>query len=104
MTTPKPTAPLLAMALIATSVAMGPVFATRGSTPDIPEWITVSAMTVKTTAAETTITVKGDFPPNYLTYRPAKDRVIVEVRDCDTSRLEIPSLADSVQVQDGTAV
>ena len=99
MTTPKRTAPLLAMALIATAVAVSPAFATKGAASDIPEWITVSAMTVKTTEAETTITVKGDFPPNYLTYRPAMDQLIVEVRDCDASRLDIPSLADSKQVK-----
>jgi type IV pilus assembly protein PilQ len=102
MTTPKRTAPLLAMALIATAVAVGPAFATRGSANDIPDWITVSAMTVKTAAAETTITMKGDFPPNYLTYRPASDRLIVEVRDCDASRLDIPSLASSRQVKELT--
>ena len=102
MNTRKPTAPLLAMALIATTVAIGPAFATRGSASDIPEWITISGMTVKTTAAETTITVKGDFPPNYLTYRPASDRLIVEIRDCDASRLDIPSLADSAQVNELT--
>jgi len=102
MNTRKPTAPLLAMALIATTVAIGPAFATRGSASDIPEWITVSGMTVKTTSAETTITVKGDFPPNYLTYRPASDRLIVEIRDCDASRLDIPSLSDSQQVNELT--
>ncbi len=98
MTTSKRTFPLLAMVLIATVVAVGPAFATRDLANTIPEWITVSAMTVKATAAETSITVKGDFPPNYLTYRPSNDQLIVEVRDCDTSQLDIPSLAKSPHV------
>ena len=98
MTTSKRTFPLLAMVLIAMVVAVGPAFATRDFANTIPEWITVSAMTVKATAAETAITVKGDFPPNYLTYRPARDRLIVEVRDCDASQLDIPSMAKSPHV------
>ena len=98
MTTSKRTFPLLAMVLIAMVVAVGPAFATRDFANTIPEWITVSAMTVKATAAETAITVKGDFPPNYLTYRPASDRLIVEVRDCDASQLDIPSMAKSPHV------
>ncbi|MCZ6600802.1 MAG: type IV pilus secretin PilQ [Acidobacteria bacterium] len=98
MTTSKRTFPLLAMVLIAMVVAVGPAFATRDFANTIPEWITVSAMTVKATTAETAITVKGDFPPNYLTYRPARDRLIVEVRDCDASQLDIPSMAKSPHV------
>ncbi|MCZ6832598.1 MAG: type IV pilus secretin PilQ [Acidobacteria bacterium] len=98
MTTSKRTVPLLAMVLIAMVVAVGPAFATRDFANTIPEWITVSAMTVKATTAETAITVKGDFPPNYLTYRPARDRLIVEVRDCDASQLDIPSMAKSPHV------
>ena len=98
MTTSKRTFPLLAMVLIAMVVAVGPAFATRDFANTIPEWITVSAMTVKATTAETAITVKGDFPPNYLTYRPASDRLIVEVRDCDASQLDIPSMAKSPHV------
>ena len=100
MTTSKRTFPLLAMVLIAAVVAVGPAFATRDSANTIPEWITVSAMTVKATAAETAITVKGDFPPNFLTYRPASDRLVVEVRDCDASQLDIPSMTKSPHVLD----
>lgn len=102
MTTSKRTFPLLAMVLIAMVIAVGPAFAKRDSANTIPEWITVSALTVKVDTAETEITVKGDFPPNYLTYRPTTDRLILEMRDCDVSQLDIPSLAKSPHVLEMT--
>jgi type IV pilus assembly protein PilQ len=98
MTTRNLTAPSLALVLMAALAAAGPAFATRGSNQNIPEVITVSDMNVAAEADWTEITLKGDFPINYLVFQPAPDKLVVEVRDCDVSRLTQPSMDDSRQV------
>jgi type IV pilus assembly protein PilQ len=98
MTTRNRTAPSLALVLIVALAAAGPAFATRGSSQNFPEWITVSGVEVQTQAEWTEIVLRGDFPINYLVYQPAPNKLVVEVRDCDVSRLAEPSLDDSRQV------
>jgi type IV pilus assembly protein PilQ len=98
MTTRNLTAPSLALVLVVALAAAGPAFATRGSNQNIPEVITVSDMSVAAEADWTEITLKGDFPINYIVFQPAPDRLVVEVRDCDVSQLARPSLDDSRQV------
>jgi type IV pilus assembly protein PilQ len=98
MTTRNLTAPSLALVLMVALAAAGPAFATRGSNQNIPEVITVSEMNVAAEADWTEIKLKGDFPINYIVFQPAPDKLVVEVRDCDVSRLAQPSLDDSRQV------
>ncbi len=98
MTKRKRTAPSLAMVLAAVVAAAGPAFATRGAKKNVPDVITVSTMAVAADEEMTTVTLEGDFPLNYLVYQPAPDKLMIEVRDCDASRLAEQSFADSRQV------
>ena len=98
--TTKRTAPSLALALALILATSGPALAKKGMSPDsIPSVITVNAMTVNTDEGLTRITLQGDFPMNYITYQPDPSHLVLEVQDCDASKLEPVFAVDSPQVE-----
>ena len=94
----KRTAPSAALVLAVALAASGPVLATKGLTTKIPEVITVSEVSVQSDSEQTEITLHGDFPLNYLVYQPERNKLVIEVRDCDASGLAVPDFAGSQQV------
>ena len=95
----KRTAPSLVLALALVLAASGPAFATRGNRTSIPEVITVSDVSIRIPdQGLTEVTIHGDFPLNYLVYQPDRNKLVLEVRDCDASMLDVDFPTTSSQV------